>query len=204
MQHKPHHPRTTLTTAHIRQIHIPPLLPASQSPHDTVRPLAHFRRQIRAMLRRDVLHQRVRASVRVAPLSFRSAEQTAVGIPRSERTGRVLIWCMAPRAEGEPVADAMREVDALQELVVRVGGVEVARAAFQASVELLGAWEDWEVLVCEARAELLLCGQSADAVWVAGGWAEVGGDVCVRFEQYGGRGCCTINCRHVAGVLNGA
>jgi len=72
--------------------------------------------------------------MRRTPLSLRSAEQTAVRIPWSECARRVLVWCVAPRDEREAVADAVREVDALQEFVVGVGGVEVAGAAFQASM----------------------------------------------------------------------
>lgn len=128
MQHELHHPRGTLG-AHIRQIHIPSLVPSRQSSYDTVCPLAHFRRQISAVLRRDMLHQSVRTNMRRATLSLRCAEQTAVGIPWSEGAGWVFIWRVAPRAEREPIADAVREFDALQEFVVWVGGVEVARAA---------------------------------------------------------------------------
>jgi len=58
MQHEPHHPRSTLA-AHIRQIHIPPLVPPSQSPHNTMHSRAHLMCQISAMLRRDMFHQRV-------------------------------------------------------------------------------------------------------------------------------------------------
>ena len=91
-------------------------------------------RQIGTMLRRDVFHQGVRTNMRRTPLSFRGAEQTAVGIPWSERTRRMLVWCVAPGDKREAVADAVCEIDALQEFVVGVGGVEVARAAFQASM----------------------------------------------------------------------
>lgn len=120
--------------------------------------------------------------MRCALPPLRGAKQTAVGIPRPERIRRVRIRCVTPRAEREAVANTVREVDALQQCFVGVGGVEIASVTFPAFVQLVRAREDREVLAREARAEVFLCSESTDAVWAAIAWAEARGDVCVRLE----------------------
>jgi hypothetical protein len=133
--HRMQHPlsHSTLSLArHIRQIHVPTLVPSRQPPNNTVRPRPYLRRQIRAMFSSNMRHQRVRACVDRTRSPLCCAEQTAVRIPWPESVRRMLVGCVTPRTERKAVANAMGEIYALQETTVAIGGIEVARAALPA------------------------------------------------------------------------
>jgi hypothetical protein len=136
MQHPLSHSTLSLTR-HIRQIHIPTFVPSRQPSNNTMRPCANLRRQIRAVFSSNMRHQRVRACVNRTHSPLCCAEKTAVSIPWPESMRRVLVGCVATSAERKAVAYAVSEVYALQETAVAIGGIEVARAALPARMQLV-------------------------------------------------------------------